>query len=68
MSLEVCALALAKSGVALLPLDRDRHIRSCQTTNWEGKIVIDYKKLIQLIARDPPGHVRTGIVLPNLQT
>mgnify|MGYP000892588680 CR=1 FL=1 len=44
--------ALTQSGIGLLASERDKQIRASSTTNWEGKVVVEYSKLIPLIAKD----------------
>ena len=68
MSPESCRAALKESGIGVNPTELDKHIRSSQKTDWQGKVMIEYSALIPLIAKDPPGHVRTGIVLPKIQS
>ena len=42
-----------------------RKLNSLADESWEGVRTIDYNKLFPLIAKDPPGFVRTMPVAPR---
>ena len=56
--------AIKQSGIVLDPAELRGLLLGLQTRNWQGNQVIDYTKLIPKIARDPPGVVRTSVVIP----
>ena len=58
-------MAIKESGIVLDPSDLKRKLNSLAEESWEGYRTIDYNKLIPLIARDPPGFVRTVPVAPR---
>jgi hypothetical protein len=47
--------------------EHDALILQMENETWDGDRTINFRKLIARIARDPPGYVRSSVVLPKLE-
>ena len=65
ISLAYANQALKDSGIVLDPAELKSIVAQLAQESWEGQRTIDFNKLIPMIAKDPPGYVRTGPVAPR---
>jgi len=62
-----CRLAL-KQCYGFISREHETLISQMENETWAGERTINFKLLIPKIARDPPGYVRTTVVLPKIES
>ena len=55
-----------KQCYGFLNREMETAISEMETETWDGERTINFNRLVLRLAKDPPGYVRTTLVLPKI--